>query len=603
MSKQSGYPITEQRGIVLILSLLVMTVLSILGLAFLTTARTENTVASNYRNHTQAFYAAEAGTESGVASLKALLAANPAPADADLAVLAPRALTDPSYTFDAFQVERVRATQPYEYQTTLTSSAYAGLNALTTDYRITATASGPRGSRARLTQTINYMQIPLFQFAAFYGKGVDLEVYPGPTFTLTGRVHANSDMYLTDSFQVGFFMNSSVTAAGNLYRRRQDSACCVREKNVSVMDGGGTYQTLDFDREVKNISADGSTWEASDLDYWRTEALSRFGGKVQDSAMQVQEITPPIPDALYDPANPDVSSHLMIEQGSAGDSPELKDAKLYYEADLIIEGDKGYDQAGNEVKLDECEDANGEEAVRKEEFYDGREKQEMEVIQIDVGALMACGLMPKNGILYATANEKESSPKKEDGIRLVNGATLPSQGLTVVSENPVYVQGDYNTKDKNGNLRTALTPLTDLISAAVLGDAITVLSNNWGPNNSDDKGDEKTSNRPATATTVNAAFATGPHAESAPGAGNGELNNLIRFLETWKDVDLNYKGSLVALWHSQEATAPFRCCGDTGDNYYHPPNRNWNSDTLFDTNPPPGTPMGIVIMRGQWSEG
>ena len=65
MSKQSGYPINEQRGIVLILSLLVMTVLSILGLAFLATARTENTVASNYRNHTQAFYAAEAGTESG----------------------------------------------------------------------------------------------------------------------------------------------------------------------------------------------------------------------------------------------------------------------------------------------------------------------------------------------------------------------------------------------------------------------------------------------------------------------------------------------------------------------------------------------------------
>ncbi len=594
MSKQSGYPITEQRGIVLILSLLVMTVLSILGLAFLTTARTENTVASNYRNHTQAFYAAEAGLESGVASLKSLLRGTPTPADGDLAGLVPRALTDPSYTFDAFQVQRVRGTLPYSYQTSIGSGPYVGLNALTTDYRITATASGPRGSRARLNQVVQYLQIPLFQFAAFYGKGVDLEVYPGPTFTLTGRVHANSDMYLTDSFQVGFFMNSSVTAAGNLYRRRQDSACCVREKNPSVMDGGGIYQTLDFDREVKNISADGSTWEASDVDYWRTEALSRFGGKVQDSAMRVQEITPPIPDALYDPANPDVSSHLMIEQGSAGDSPELKDAKMYYEADLIIEKEKAYDQAGNEVKIDKCKDAEGKKAVRKEKFYDAREKQEMEVTQIDVGALTACGLMPKNGILYATANEKESSPNKEDGIRLVNGAELPSQGLTVVSENPVYIQGDYNT---GGGDPTKKVP------AAVLGDAITVLSNNWGPNNSDDKGDEKTSNRPATATTVNAALATGPHAESAPGAGNGELNNLIRFLETWKDVDLNYKGSLVALWHSQEATAPFRCCGDTGDNYYHPPNRNWNYDTLFDTNPPPGTPMGIVIMRSQWSEG
>ena len=53
--------VTGQRGIVLILSLLVMTVLSILGLAFLATARTEDAIAVNYRNHTAAFYAAEAG--------------------------------------------------------------------------------------------------------------------------------------------------------------------------------------------------------------------------------------------------------------------------------------------------------------------------------------------------------------------------------------------------------------------------------------------------------------------------------------------------------------------------------------------------------------
>ena len=53
--------ITNQRGIVLVLSLLIMTILSVLGLAFLATARTEDAIAVNYRNHTAAFYAAEAG--------------------------------------------------------------------------------------------------------------------------------------------------------------------------------------------------------------------------------------------------------------------------------------------------------------------------------------------------------------------------------------------------------------------------------------------------------------------------------------------------------------------------------------------------------------
>ena len=584
MSERKSDKIMEQRGIVLILSLMVMTILSVLGLAFLATARTEDTIASNYRNHTAAFYAAEAGLESGVSTLKSLLGATPTPTDAQLAALAPPALSDPTYTFDSFQVGRVRTAPPYNYQTTLTGGAYNGLIAQTTDYVVTATVRGPRGSRAQISQTIRHLGIPLFQFGAFYGKGVDFEVYAGPVFTFDGRIHANSDIYLADSVSNGMFYDSYITAVGNFYRHRKDKACCDRRGNPDIKDGGGAYQSLDFDREVKNISADGSTWEAADVDYWRTEALSRFGGKVQDSAMGVQEIIPPIPDVLYDPDNADVSSHLMIEKGSAGDSPELKDAKMYYEADLIIEKEKAYDQAGNEVKIDKCKDAEGKKAVRKEKFYDAREKQEMEVTQIDVGALTACGLMPANGILYATANEKDSSPNKEDGIRLVNGAELPSQGLTVVSENPVYVQGDYNTVNK--------------VPAAVLADAITVLSNAWGPIDYDDKGEDKTSERKAAETTVNAAFALGPHAEAEPGAGNGEFNNVIRFLEDWNNVNFNYKGSVVALWHSQQATTPWRSSG-----YYRPPIRNWGYDTLFDTNPPPGTPMGIVIIRGQWSGG
>jgi len=75
------------------------------------------------------------------------------------------------------------------YNTTLTTGAYAGLNAQMTPFEITASVTGPRGSRARLSQTINYMQIPLFQFGVFYGRGVNLEISPGPAMTFNGRVH------------------------------------------------------------------------------------------------------------------------------------------------------------------------------------------------------------------------------------------------------------------------------------------------------------------------------------------------------------------------------------------------------------------------------
>ncbi|MFQ5848860.1 MAG: hypothetical protein ACE5IQ_14455, partial [Candidatus Methylomirabilales bacterium] len=158
---------------------------------------------------------------------------------------------------------------------------------------------------------------------------------------------------------------------------------------------------------------------------------------------------------------------------------------------------------------------------------------------------------------------------------------------------PVYVQGDYNTVNK--------------VPAAVMGDAITVLSNNWEKNGYDKKGKDKVAQRKAADTTVNAAFATGPSEESSAGDANGGVQNLIRFLEDWKQgggsnrKTLNYDGSLVALWHSQQVTEDFFCCGTDG--YYHPPVRNWAYDPLFNTTPPPGTPMGIIITRGQWSQG
>ena len=556
--------VTEERGVVLILSLLVMIVLAVLGLAFLTTARTEDTIAANYRNHTAAFYAAEGGVESGVAGLKSLLGGSPVPTDVELADLSKKlpVLTDPSYTFNAFQVQRVRNVLPYSYQTTLTSGAYAGLIAQTTDYMITASVTGPRGSQARLTQKIHNLGIPLFQFMAFYGRGVDLELHPGPQMTFTGRIHANSNLYLRAG--KGLKIDSYATTAGNLYRYvKKDPS--DRGNNPEIKNSSGVYQTLNFDHEYDYNFA--NKWAES---AWKSAALTTFGGRVQDSTMGVQEILPPIPDVLYDPNNVDKSSHLMIEKGSAADSQALKDAKIYYKADLIVENGaaKKGDMSGCDPKT-----------ITIQTFYDAREKKTMTVTQVDVGLLKACGKAPANGILYVSKDGSNA------GVRLTNGAALPPQGLTVVSENPVYVQGDYNTVNK--------------VPAAVLGDAITVLSNDWEKKGYDKKGKDVTSNRKADKTTVNAAFATGPSHESELGRENGQANNLIRFLEDWKGVDMTYTGSLVALWHSQQATEWFRPCCE----YYSAPNRIWSYDTLFNTNPPPGTPMGIITMRGQWSEG
>jgi hypothetical protein len=58
---------------------------------------------------------------------------------------------------------------------------------------------------------------------------------------------------------------------------------------------------------------------------------------------------------------------------------------------------------------------------------------------------------------------------------------------------------------------------------------------------------------------------------------------------------------MVALWHSQQVTGAWRCCGATSNYYYAPPTRVWSYDTLFDTSDPPGTPSGVVMQKGRWS--
>ena len=62
-------PLYEDRGVAIIVSLLVLVVLSLLGSVFLLVSRTESNIAANSRVATQAFYAAEAGIETALNQL------------------------------------------------------------------------------------------------------------------------------------------------------------------------------------------------------------------------------------------------------------------------------------------------------------------------------------------------------------------------------------------------------------------------------------------------------------------------------------------------------------------------------------------------------
>ncbi len=182
----------------------------------------------------------------------------------------------------------------------------------------------------------------------------------------------------------------------------------------------------------------------------------------------------------------------------------------------------------------------------------------------------------------------------QPGIVLSNGAVLPPQGLSIATPDPAYIIGNWNVKTNNSGLNDiGVNSTAYTYPSAIYADAITVLSPNWNPANST----QPLSSRQATSDTVNAAFLTG----NVPSDGSyysGGVENFPRFLEDWGGQTFTYNGSMVCMFSSQIATAPWPSTGTV----YNPPARNWAFDNNF-SNPakqPPMTPQVLSFQRSQW---
>jgi hypothetical protein len=177
-------------------------------------------------------------------------------------------------------------------------------------------------------------------------------------------------------------------------------------------------------------------------------------------------------------------------------------------------------------------------------------------------------------------------------LKITNGSlgNIVAPGLTIASENPVYVQGNYNALANNVTAEPN-------VACAIIADAITLLSNNWNDIRSfiepNDPG-----GRPASTTGYRMAVAAGkPLSFPRPTAWSpyqdfgtdGGAHNFLRFIEGWSGSTLNFRGSLVSFYNSRQATGTYKCC----TNVYSAPTRGFNFDVdfLLPSLLPPGTPM------------
>jgi hypothetical protein len=280
-------------------------------------------------------------------------------------------------------------------------------------------------------------------------------------------------------------------------------------------------------------------------------------------------------------------------------------------------------------------------------FYDNREASYIKATNIDVYQLTkAVGSISNwNGVVYisdtsALMYNSDLTPRASPtatpppatvtyngtnyttyrrGIRLINGGILPSSGLTIVTDNPVYIVGDYNVNpsgstSNNSAPNPAPTPQSDVSPAAspypnrivsgtdpkyslIMGDTITLLSKNWVDTNS--TGNATSQSRWAANTTINSCLVAGNSASSG-GVYGGGGENLVRFLEDWNHNSnyFTFWGSMVQLFRPQQNIGVWSGSG----NIYKAPVMKWHyDDDLLSEGAPPGNlDIAAYLQQQRW---
>lgn len=462
----------------------------------------------------------------------------------------------------------------------LFAANYAGMHADIANCTVISTATALNqpytNVSATVKQTFELAAIPIFQYAIFYD--LNMEIDPGATMTVSGPVYSNGGIWAGSS--VLTFM-SSVAAAGQVATGTSDPFA-----TNYTGSGGSTFTS-------------GYTSNA--------DTLAMPIGQTND------------PNAI----------RALLNLPPAGTSPYSSTGQLYFinQADLIVSNSSSgtisvYLQDSNNVTPVKYIPPNVTKMTTNgatvttnlsysfatnATFYDYREGKTVAAVQLNVGALTNW-LASTNGSTLNTQlyndtgsyidsvyvyNNAPSSSTSLPAVRMANGSVLPSQGLTVVTPDPLYVLGNYNASGISLNNGTNVA---NTAPAALFGDSITALSTAWS--DSYTSGTALSSRTPAS-TTINAAAFEG--IVQTYGANySGGVENFIRLLENWgSSITNTYNGSIVVMFPSQYATNKWQATG----NYYNAPTRKWAFDLNFQNNNglPPLTPRVTKIFRQTWS--
>lgn len=661
----------HRRGFVLITALTMLVVLMALLTAYFTLTRVEVSTTAATANATTGFYAAEAGLNLRAEAVKGMFTGGPPAVGGTPPALSECVSSASAGSARSFGCWRAGSIQGRTVDTSLRPAdagttagtgtngqiapgeAFAGLRYTEYNYDLGAQASLRGQPEAILGMRFRVRQIPLFQFMAFYDE--DLELGPGPQMTLNGPVHTNGDLYLSASngntgSPVTLDISGQVTAVGNLVRGR---------KNGDSEQSGTPCPGLVRIRPSGAASTDPGTFPAllpssgsgGSCPYQLATNFESFNGSVRagnaSEGLRVNRLSVPRPEAL-DPVGGatywenaqlrlilDPATNNLQVQNAQGQNVPAATTALQTSCPGIV-GSNGETLAAAQT---------GGAARGTANFYNAREAAVIRMLDVDMTNLLGCinanpaafqfNLDNPGGLVFyftvCSGLDCRNAPPVPNnyGVRVRNGANISAppnlpnvniSGLSVVTNQAVYVQGDFNCKSYdaanrrcnrqfiNGVFQEATSTGTWRPSA-FLSDSLNILSSRWESdtqtrNSSNTLVNDlcKTANpgqqacvdgvatlpvdgAVAADTTVNAAFLSGVDITGG-GVYNGGLQNYPRFHENWSGRTLTYKGSFVSLDRPRYVRGAFPA------QRYNPPNRVWEYDTAFNdsSNLPPLTP-------------
>jgi hypothetical protein len=560
----------NERGTVLLIVIIIIVCLTLIGIAANRNIITDLGIATNHTGSLQAFYAAEACAALGYQQLSLNLKAGVASA---------MNLSPPVMPGYSFEVTSVKLGESYPR---IGIGDFSGLLPYVQKYCIEATAHEERTkARADIRIIAEEYIIPVFQYAVFYNRDLEIDSQNG-MMTGSGRIHSNGDLYLSPGSD-GMQISGRLTVAGNIHHHRKpgDQQPDVQGP-VTILGADTNYYRL--------------TYGSDDQVNWPAE-VTQWGSNVKTVREGVVE------QAVW-PVGSDKDDNYILDRAGIGTMGEKAGVIIVGSASDIAAYDRAgnrlstcfsdpayKDIGGNSLKDPGCTDEENRNSVTYKtggSFLDYREVRRVNSYDINLKGLQSsqAGTYLNDpvrggeaGLLYVWSSNSESvGDSSVTAVRVTDAATL-NNAITIATDRPVYVQGDFN---KN-------TPK----SCAIISDALTVLSNSW--QDSYDVGTALASRR-ASDTVVNAAIMTG-NTETTDSAYGGGLRGLVRYLEDWSEAAFMLQGSLVCNWKSEKVIAPWRL--NTANDYHRPPVQSlrWNSGAM-----PPGTPAVHLIRKTIWRQ-